>query len=168
MGNEFGRRLRDLVEGIRAEAEGARLGRAGDLAAARARRRRLEKLSLDEAARMLREADPVFAGLGLRGQVTPEEIRVASIPGTRPSEKFPPWLLVRCRVPAMEDAQVAVLEVTWRVDDPRTPLPESPSVLRFVASDDSPAGVADVRDFLSVAFEDFAAAVARTDALPRT
>lgn len=167
MSNEFGRRLRDLVDGIRAEAEGGRVVRAGDLAAARARRRHLERLALEEAGKMLRQAEPVLAGLGFRGKTTPEEVRVDSIPGARPGEKFPPWLLVRCRLPATDDTQVAVLEVTWRVDDPRTPLPEAPCTLRFVASDDSPAGVADIHDFLAVAFEDFAAAVARVDSLPR-
>ena len=52
MGNEFGRRLKDLVEGIRAETEGARAARAGDVAAARTRRRRLERLAMDEARAM--------------------------------------------------------------------------------------------------------------------
>jgi len=167
MSNEFGRRLRDLVDGIRAEGEGTRVARAGDLAAHRARRRHLERIALEEARKMLREAEPVLAGLGLRGKTTPEEVRVDPIPGARPGEKFPPWILVRCRPPAMEDAAVAVLEVTWRVDDPRTPLPEAPNTLRFVASDDSAAGAADIRDFLAVAFEDFATAVARIDSLPR-
>ncbi len=167
MGNEFGRRIRDLVEGIRAEAEGTRVARAGDVAAARARRRRLERIALDEAAKMLREAEPVLAGLGFRGRITPEEVRVEPIPGARPGAKHPPWLFVACRAPAVEDTQVAVLEVTWRVDDPRTPLPEAPCVLRFVASDDSPAGIADVHEFLAVAFEDFAGAVARVDSLAR-
>ena len=62
--------------------------------------------------------------------------------------------------------RVAVLEVTWRVDDPRTPLPEAPCVMRYVASDDSSSGVAEIHEFLAVAFEDFAAAVTRVDALP--
>ena len=168
MSNEFGRRLRDLVEGIRAESEGARTARAGDVALARARRRRLERHALDEAAKMLKEAEPVLAGLGLRGRLTPEEVRVTPIPGARPGEKHPPWIVVRCRIPATEDVSVAVLEVTWLVDDPRTPLPEAPCTLRFVASDDSPAGIAEIREFLAVAYEDFAATVTRMDALSRS
>lgn len=163
MSDEFGRRLRDLVEGIRAEAEGVRATRAGDAAASRARRRHMEKVSLEEARRMLREAEPVLAGLGLRGRSTPEEIRVEAIPGARAPEPFPPWLNIRCRPPAYEDTTVAVIEVTWRVDDPRTPLPEAPCTIRLVANDDSPAGVAEIRDFLAVALEDFAACVAKFD-----
>ena len=167
MSDEFGRRLRDLVEGIRAEAEGARAARVHDAAAARARRRRLEKASIEEARRLLREAEPVLAGLGLRPRVTPEEVRVEVIPGARLPEPHPPWLFAHCRPPGHEDAAVAVLEVTWRVDDPRTPLPEAPCTLRLVASDDSPSGLAEVRDFLAAAFEDFAAAVAKYDAFPK-
>jgi hypothetical protein len=165
MANEFGRRLRDLVDGIRAEGEGLRAARAGDVATARARRSHLERIVRKEAGAMLREAEPVLVGLGLRGAVTPEEVRVETIPGARPGAKHPPWLLARCRPPATEDSGVAVLEITWRVDDPRTPLPEAPNVLRFVASDDSAGGVAEIRDCLAVAFEEFAAAVARIDAL---
>jgi hypothetical protein len=168
MSNEFGRKLRDIVDGIRAEAEGARVARAGDLAAARARRRHLERLAVEEARKMAKEADPVMAGLGLKARVTPEEVRMEPIAGARLPEKFPPWLLIRCRPPAMEEAVVAVVEVTWRVDDPRTPLPEAPNTLRHVSSDDSPAGLAEIRDFLAVALEDFAAAVARLDSLPRS
>ena len=167
MSDEFGRRLRDLVDGIRVEADNAKAVRAGDEAAARARRRHLEKIAMAEALRMLREAEPVFTGLGLRPRATPEELRVEVIPGARLPEPHPPWLLARCRLPAYETAAVAVLEVTWRVDDPRTPLPETPSTLRFVVSDDSAAGVAEIRDFLSVALEEFAAAVAKFDFAPR-
>ncbi len=167
MGDEFGRRLRDLVDGIRIEAANKAVARADDPAAARARRRHLEKVVLEEARTILREAEPVLAGLGLRPKVHPEEIRVEPVPGARLPEKFPPWLTVRCRPPAFDTVRVGVLEVTWRVDDPRTPLPEAPCVLRFVASDDSPAGLAEVRDFLAVAMEDFAASLARIDALPR-
>ena len=68
---------------------------------------------------------------------------------------------------ASTSGNTVVLEVTWRVDDPRTPLPEAPNTLRFVASDDSPAGVGEIRDFLSIALEDFASCVARFDVLPR-
>ncbi len=167
MSDEFGRRLKDLVEGIRAEADNARAVRAGDAAAARARRRRLEKAAMEEARRMFREAEPVLAGLGLRPKSTPEEISVVAIPGARLPEPFPPWLLFHCRPPAFEDTAVAVLEVTWRVDDPRTPLPEAPCTLRHVANEDSPAGLAEVRDFLSVAIEDFASCVTKFDSLPK-
>lgn len=167
MSNEFGRRLKDLVEGIRAEAEHQAVARADDPAAARARRRHLEKVALGEAQRILKEAEPVLLGLGMRPRFTPEEIRVEPFPGARLPEKHPPWLTVACRPPAYDLVRVAVLEATWRVDDPRTPLPEAPCANRFVVSDDSPAGVAEIRDFLAVAVEDFAACVARIDALPR-
>lgn len=165
MSDQFGRRLKDLVAGVRAAAVDHQAARAGDTAAARARRRHVETAVMEETRRMLREAEGVFSGMGLRPKFSPEEAKVEAIPGARLPEAFPPWLLARCRTPAMEDSRVAVLEVTWRVDDPRTPLPEAPSVLRLVVADDSPAGMADVRDFLAVAIEDFAAAVARFDAL---
>lgn len=167
MSDEFGRRLRDLVEGIRAEAEGARVAKAGDAAAARARRKHLERAAFEEARRMIREAEPVLAGLGLRSRGTPEEIRIEAIPGARPAGAFPPWLNIHCRPPAFEDTAVAVLEVTWHVDDPRTPLPEAPCTLRHVAGDDSPAGIADIRDFLAVALEEFASCVAKFDSVSR-
>ncbi len=165
MSDEFGRRLRDLVEGVRVEAGIQQSARAGDAAAARARRRHLEKLVVAETAKMLREADGVFAGMGLRTRSTPEELRVEPVPGARLPERFPPYLLARSRHPSHEDARVVVLEVTWRVDDPRTPLPEAPNTMRLVVSDDSPAGLAEVRDFLAVAIEDFAGSVARFDIL---
>jgi hypothetical protein len=167
MGGDFGRRLRDLVEGIRSEAEGTRSARSLDAAAARARRRHLERASLVETGDLLREAAPVLAALGLRSRSTAEEIRVEPIPGARPGDRHPPWLLVHCRPPAHEDAAVAILEVQWRVDDPRTPLPEAPCVIRYVAGDDTAAGFAEVREFLATAFEEFAASVARLDAIPR-
>ena len=168
MGDEFGRRLRDLVDGIRIEASTKATAHADDPASARARRRHLEKIALEEARKILREAEPVLASLGMRPRAVPEEMRVEGIPGARMPEKFPPWLTLRCRPPAYETVRVAVLAVTWRVDDPRTPLPEAPNTLRFVASDDSPAGVAEIRDFLSIALEDFATNVARFDVLPRS
>ena len=167
MSDEFGRRLKDLVDGIRTEAANQKIAHADDPSSARARRRHLEKVSLEEVRRILREAEPVLAGLGLRPKQTPEEVRVEAIPGARPPEKFPPWFTARCRPPAFETVRVAVLEVTWRVDDPRTPLPEAPCATRFVVSDDSPAGVAEIRDFLTIALEDFASNTARLDTLPR-
>jgi hypothetical protein len=163
----FGRRLRDVVDGIRAEAGVRRVDHAGDAAAAAARRRHLQKAAVAETLAILREAEPVLAGLGLRRVETPEEIRVEAIPGARPGEKFPPWWTVRIRPPAHDAARVVVIEVRWRVDDPRTPLPEDPSTVRFVMADDTPSGLAEVRDFLAVALEDFAASVARYDALPK-
>lgn len=165
MSDEFGRRLRDLVEGVRAEAGNHRAGRADDATAAKARRRHLEKAVHADAQRMIRGAEGVLAGMGLRPRVTPEEVRVEAIPGARIPEQHPPWLLLRCRHPEVEDSRVIVLEVSWRVDDPRTPLPEAPCVLRLVVGDDSPAALAEVRDFLAVAVEDFAASVARFDIL---
>ena len=161
--DEFGRRLRDLVEGVRSVASEHWAARAGTVAEARARRKHLEKIVQAEATSMLRSAEGVLAGMGLRTRFTPEELKVEPIPGARIPERYPPWLLLRCREPGMEDARVVVLEVTWRVDDPRTPLPEAPNTLRFVVSDDSAAGLAEVRDFLTVAFEDFASSVAKFD-----
>lgn len=166
MGNEFGRRLRDLVEGIRSGAAHQPAGKAADPASARARRRHLEKVALAEAARLVREAEPVFAGLGLKPAYAAEEIRIGPIPGARLPEKIPPSLTVSCLSPAFEDVRVAVVLVTWRVDDPRTPLPEDPCTMRMVFSDDGAGEVADLGDFLTVAIEDFAAAVARFEILP--
>ena len=160
MTNEFGRRLKDLVDGIRAEASQKAVARADDPAAARARRRHLERGAWRETSDMLRSAEPVLAGLGLRPKSTPEELRIEAIPGARLPERFPPWLRVGFHPPVFEDIRVAVLEVTWRVDDPRTPLPEAPCTFRHVMSDDTAADLGDLRDFLSVALEDFAAAVA--------
>jgi len=164
--NEFGRRLRDLVEGIRAEASRKAVARADDPAAARASRRHLEKIVLREATAMVGDAEPILAGLGLRPRVAPEEIRVEPIPGARPGERFPPWLNLRFHPPAFDDIRVAVVVVTWRVDDPRTPLPEAPCTVRQVVSGDTPADVGEFRDFLAVALEDFAASVTRGDVLP--
>ncbi|MCK6480738.1 MAG: hypothetical protein L6R43_11510 [Planctomycetes bacterium] len=167
MANEFGRRLKDLVDGIRAEALQKSVARADDPSAARARRRHLEKAAAKEADDLLRAAEPVLAGLGLRPKSTPEEIRVEAVPGARMPERFPPWLRVSFHPPAFDTVRVAVVEVSWRVDDPRTPLPEAPCTLRHVLSDDAPADLGDLRDFLSVALEDFAACVARNDVIPR-
>jgi len=165
--NEFGRRLKDLVDGIRAEASRKAIARADDPAAARARRRHLEKVVLKETTDMLQASEPVLAGLGLRPRFSSEEILIETIPGARLREDFPPWLLIRFHPPAFEDIRVAVLVVTWRVDDPRTPLPEAPCTVRHVCSDDTPADLGDLRDFLAVALEDFAGAVARCDVIPR-
>jgi hypothetical protein len=165
---EFGRRLRDVVDGVRAEAAHKAAPRREDAAAAESFRRHLRKAVMAEADSMLRAAAPVLAELGLRSKATPEEMRVEAIPGGRLPEAHPPWLLVRTREPGYPEARVIVVEVTWRVDDPRTPLPEAPCTIRHVSGDDSAAGIAEVRDFLGVALEDFAASVAKHDALPRT
>jgi len=164
---EFGRRLRDLVDGIRAEAAHRAVPRKADAAAAAAFRRHLRKAILAEAESMLAASGSVLAELGLRVRYTPEEACVEAIPGGRLAETHPPWLRVRTAQPGFDDARVVVVEVTWHADDPRTPLPEAPCTLRHVSGDDSAAGLAEVRDFLAVAFEEFAAAVARYDALPR-
>jgi hypothetical protein len=168
VGEEFGRRLRDLVDGVRAEAVHRAAPRKADAAAAEAFRRHLRKAVLAEAHSMLHAAGGVLSELGLRARVTPEEVRVEAIPGARLPEPHPPWLLVRCREPGHPDARVTVVEVTWRVDDPRTPLPESPCSIRHVSGDDSAAGIAEVHEFLGVALEEFAASVAKHDALPRS
>ena len=168
MSEEFGRRLRDVVDGIRAEAVHRTGPRRADASAAESFRRHLRKAVMAEGESMLRAAGSVLAELGLRAKFTPEEARVEVIPGARLPEAHPPWLLVRCREPGHPEARVVVVEVTWRVDDPRTPLPEDPCSIRHVSGDDSAAGLAEVREFLGVALEEFAASVAKHDALPRT
>ena len=167
MSDAFGRRLRDLVDGVRSELEGHQENRHLDASAAAARRRHLEKVVQAEVESMLQGAGGVLASLGLKAKATPEEIRIEAIPGARLPEQYPPWMRIGFRVPAFEDTRVAVLEVTWRVDDPRTPLPESPNTLRHVVGDDSSAGLAEVRDFLGVTIEDFATNVVKHDTLPQ-
>jgi len=165
--NEFARRLRDIVDGVRSEAEARHRLRAPEVGAAKARRRHLEKAAVVEAGLLVTQAGPVFASLGMRSTATATEIRVEPIPGARLTEEFPPWLRISCRTAAFEAVRVAVLEMTWRVDDPRTPLPESPNTVRLVVDDDSAAGMAEVREFVSVAMEDFAANVTKYDVLPK-
>ena len=166
MTEEFARRLQDVVEGVRAESARKEGPRKADSTAAEAFRRHLRRVVMSEADQMVRGAAGVLAGLGLRMKVNLEEVRVEAIPGARPTEAHPPWLLFRCREPGHPDARVVVAEASWRVDDPRTPLPESPCSLRHVSGDDSPAGIAELREFLAVALEDFAACVAKYDSLP--
>lgn len=168
MSEEFGRRLKDVVDGVRAEAAHRAAPRRADAAAAEAFRRHLRKTVMAEAERMLREAGAVLAELGLRARFTPEEARIEVIPGGRLPEAHPPWLLIRTREPGYAEARVIVIEVTWLVDDPRTPLPEDPCTIRHVSGDDSAAGISEIREFLGMALEDFAASVAKHDALPRT
>ncbi len=165
MPSEFARRLQEMVEAVRTEARHQHDLRVSGTDAAKSRRRHLEKAAMEELRALLREADPVLAGLGLRVKETPSEISVAAIPGAR-LEAHPPWLAARCREPAFPDVRVAVMEISWRVDDPRTPLPEAPNVLRAVADDDSAGAIAELRDFLAVALENFVAAVTKFDALP--
>ncbi len=167
MAEEFARRLRDIIEGVRAEARHATDRRVADATAAKARRRHLERVCAEEARSLVEQTAPVLAGLGLREVATPAEFRVEPIRGARPPEAFPPWLRIACRPAAAEDIRVAVLEVNWRVDDPRTPLPEAPNTVRLVVDDDGPAARAETREFLAVAVEEFCAAVTRFDALPR-
>ncbi|MHC4821405.1 MAG: hypothetical protein ACYTDX_06765 [Planctomycetota bacterium] len=166
MSGEFGRRLKNIMDGVRAELEQHSVDRHLDAAAAAARRRHLEKVTIAECRKMLREAEPVFASLGLKTRDTPEEIRVEALPGARLPEKYPPWMRISCRPPAFDEVRVAVLEVTWRVDDPRTPLPEAPNTIRMVMDDDSDAAQADLEDFLAVTLEDFVTNVTKHDTLP--
>lgn len=167
MPSEFGRRLKDVVDAVKAEVEHVTHRRAASEEQARARRRHLEKVGLGEAQKLLEEASGVFASMGLKPKFTPDELRVHSIPGARLPEEHPPWLLVRCRPAAYEDVQVAVIEITWRVDDPRTPLPEAPCTLRMVLDEDGAGALAELRDFIAVALEDFATQVIKHDLLPR-
>ena len=167
MTDEFARRLQDVVEGVRAESARREGPRKAGSAAAEEFRRHLRRAVMSEAERMVRGAAGVLAGLGLRMKVTPEEVRVEAIPGARLPEAHPPWLGFRCREPGHPDARVVVTEASWRVDDPRTPLPESPCSIRHVSGDDTPAGIAELREFLAVAIEDFASCVTKYDTLPR-
>ena len=167
MSEEFGRRLQDLVEGVRVESARKDGTRRLDAAGADSFRRHLRRAILAEADSMMRSATGVLSGLGLRHRSTSDEVNVEVLPGARTPEAHPPWLRIRFREPMFNDARVVIVEAQWQVDDPRTPLPESPCSLRHVSADDSPAGIAEVREFLAVAFEDFAACVAKFDSLPR-
>jgi hypothetical protein len=165
--SEFGRRLKDVVDAARSEVEHVAHRRAANVEQARARRRHLERVAMAEAQSLLEQSAPVFASMGLRPRMSPIDNVVESIPGARLPEAHPPWFMVRCRPAAEDEVQVAVVEVTWRVDDPRTPLPESPSVLRMVLDEDGAGALGELRDFLSVALEDFATQVVKHDLLPR-